>query len=199
MEISHVISDGILTLTGLYVFFKYLLRLNLTHTVLWESFVLSITCAALFGSIRFAGYKEAANASSFFQHMAITVGAVGIVAASWALVTNSTLTKTTCYILLTVGFLIFAISDGFNIPVILKFTPLISIPLVALAGVYGLFKGKTKAGAWLLGGVACMALATFSGSLIKSPSVNVDVYHYLLALGLVCFGLSTEHHLKSRY
>jgi hypothetical protein len=199
MEISHMISDGILTITGLYVFFRYLLKLNLTHTILWESFILSITCAALFGSLRYAGFQIAANASTFFQHLAITVGAVGIIAASWALVTNISLDKTTCYILLTVGFLIFAVSDGFNIPKILDYTPLVSIPLVGLAGIYGLFKGRIKAGAWLIGGVLCMALATLCGRYIENPALSIDVYHYLVALGLLSFGLATQFHLKSRY
>ena len=67
MQINHVISDLILAASGLYVFFVYLSKLNLTSTVLWESFVLSVTAAAIFGAITFAGYPDSNPISLFFQ------------------------------------------------------------------------------------------------------------------------------------
>ena len=75
MEISHAISDSVLTLTGIFVFFQYLRKLEFNTGLLWEAFVLSIMAAAFFGVIRFLGYAPAKTVSEFFQHLAGTAGA----------------------------------------------------------------------------------------------------------------------------
>ncbi len=196
MQISHVISDGVLTLTGLFVFFRYLLKLNLTHTVLWESFVLSVTAAAFFGTLRFWGLPTTVNASVFFQHLAVTAGAVGLIAASWALITGVILDKIFCYVLLATGFLFFAVAEGFSFSPILEFVPIVAMLMVGLAGIYGLVKKKTIPGLWLLAGVIFMGISSFIHIPVKNTALATDLYHYLVAAGLLCFGFATNFHSK---
>lgn len=190
METSHVISDGILTLVGFFVFFRYLSRLELVETLLWESFVLSVTVAALFGTMRYAGVERADSLSLFFQHLAATVGAVGLLAIAWFRALSQVPSKTLGYVIVSIGFALFAISEAFNITQIIQYAPLVSVPLVAIAGIVGLIRGKWKFGLFMLLGVLFIALAVFRDVFISSQNDAIDAYHYLLALGLLCFGMA---------
>ena len=185
-----------ISFTGFYVFFKYLIKLDLSSTILWESFVLSISAAALFGAIRFAGFGQAAVASSFFQNLASITGGIGVAAASFALVTNNRLSKLTCYIVLAIGFLLFAIAEGFGIHQINAILPIISMGLIVIAGLIGLLGRNKKAGIWLIIGVLFFALGTFRTQIFGEGDFNIDVFHFLTAAGLLSFGTAVSTSAK---
>lgn len=192
MQITHVISDLILAAIGLYVFFMYLSKLNLTSTILWESFVLSITAAAIFGAINFAGYSDANLISLFFQKLATITGGVGLVGATFALVTGKDLSKITCYILLTLGFLLFALSEGFGIKAIGIYTPLIAMGLVLILAILGFVNGKIKIGIWLLIGLSFFAVGQFRSQLFGTGDLTIDIFHYLTAGGVLSLGMANN-------
>lgn len=191
MQTSHVISDLILGLIGLFVFFRYLLKLPLMETVLWESFVLSVSFAALFGAAKFAGFEQAGYVSSFFQNLAATVGALALAVVSWFKVwEDDTLDNVIGYMVLGVGFLIFLIHQTIGIPNLINHIPVVAMILVALAAIRGLMKGQTQLGIWLLMAVLFAAAATFRNSYVSNPENAIDVYHYLMAASLICFGMA---------
>jgi hypothetical protein len=192
MELSHVISDGILTIVGFFVFFRFISNLELVETLLWESFILSVTVAAMFGTMRYAGVERADNLSLFFQHLASTVGAIGLLAASWYGAFGKSPSKTTAYIIVAIGFLLFAASEAFGITQIIQYAPLVCIPLAALAGIIAIFRGNARFGLFLLLGIVFLALAVFRDSLIASQNDAIDAYHYLLAVALLCFGMAAS-------
>ena len=192
MQITHVISDLILAAIGLYVFFMYLSKLNLTSTILWESFVLSITAAAIFGAINFAGYSDANLISLFFQKLATITGGVGLVGATFALVTGKDLSKITCYILLTLGFLLFALSEGFGIKAIGIYTPLVAMGLVLILAILGFVNGKIKIGIWLLIGLSFFAVGQFRSQLFGTGDLTIDIFHYLTAGGVLSLGMANS-------
>lgn len=192
MQISHVISDLILAAIGLYVFFVYLSKLNLTSTVLWESFVLSVTAAAIFGAITFAGFPDANPISLFFQKLATITGGVGLVGATFALVSGKDLTKVACYSILTLGFLLYALSEGFGISQIGAWTPIVAMSLVVILAVFGFTMAKAKISIWLLIGVAFFALGTFRSQIFGKGDITIDIFHYLTAGGILSLGMANK-------
>ncbi|MCP9769050.1 hypothetical protein EGI22_14120 [Lacihabitans sp. LS3-19] len=192
MQITHVISDLILAAIGLYVFFMYLSKLNLTSTILWESFVLSITGAAIFGAINFAGYSDANMISVFFQKLATITGGVGLVGATFALVTGKDLSKIACYTFLTLGFFLYALSEGFGIRAIGVWTPIVAMGLVFVLAILGFINGKVKIGIWLLIGLAFFAAGQFRSQLFGTGDLTIDIFHYLTAGGVLSLGMANS-------
>jgi hypothetical protein len=192
MQINHVISDLILAASGLYVFFVYLSKLNLTSTVLWESFVLSVTAAAIFGAITFAGYPDSNPISLFFQKLSTITGGVGLVGATFALISGKDLSKTVCYSLLTLGFLLYLLSEAFGILIIGKLTPIIAMSLVVVLALWGFIKGNSRVSIWLLLGVIFFALGTFRQQIFGKEEITIDIFHYLTAAGILSLGMANS-------
>ena len=195
MEITHAISDVVLTFTGIYVFFRYLRKLKFNICLLWEAFVLSITAAAFFGVIRFLGYEPAKTVSEFFQHLAGTVGAFCLVYVSFLLVQQKTASQNLTYIVLTLGFITFGIvqltDDNSKV---LQIVSMVCIPLVLVIGIFGLIKGQLAVGSWLILGILTLVLATYNKSVMPNTIIDpTDVYHYLVAISLVCIGRAARH------
>jgi hypothetical protein len=192
MQISHVISDLILAAIGLYVFFVYLSRLNLTSTVLWESFVLSVTAAAIFGSLTFAGFRDANPISLFFQKLATITGGVGLVGATFALISGKDLNKISCYSLLTLGFFLFVLSEVFGISQVGAWVPIVAMSLVVVLAILGFSKGKSIISIWLLVGVTFFAIGTFRAQIFGKGDITIDIFHYLTAGGLLSLGMANS-------
>lgn len=194
MEITHAISDAVLTLTGIYVFFQYLRKLKFNICLLWEAFVLSITAAAFFGVIRFLGYAPAKTVSEFFQHLAGTAGAFCLVYVSFLLVLQKTTTQNTTYIVLVLGFITFGVVQLTDNLKILQLVSMVAIPLVLVIGIFGVIKGRISIGSWLILGVLALILATYNKSFMPNTILDpTDIYHYLVAISLFCFGRAARH------
>lgn len=195
MEVTHAISDAVLTLTGIFVFFQYLRKLEFNTCLLWEAFVLSITAAAFFGVIRFLGYQTAKTISEFFQHLAGTAGAVCLVFASFLLVQRKLAGRNLTYIVLAIGFVLFGIVQFTDNQKVLQIVSMVAIPLVLVIGIFGLIKGRSAVGSWLILGVLALVLATYNKSFMPNTILDpTDVYHYLVAISLFCFGRAARHH-----
>jgi hypothetical protein len=196
MELYHDISDAVLSLVGVFVFFQYLRKLKLATCLLWEAFILSVTVAAFFGVIRFLGYSQAIPISEFFQHLAGTVGAFCLVLVSLLLVTGKAVEKNIAYLIVAVGFVVFAFVQFTNNLKVLQYVSMIAIPLVLLIGVFGLIKGRKAEGSWLVLGVLALVLATYNKSFMPNTILDpTDVYHYLLAISMLCFGRAARHQI----
>jgi hypothetical protein len=196
MEITHAISDSVLTLTGIYVFYQYLRKLEFNTCLPWQTFVLSITAAAFFGVIRFLGYAPAKTVSEFFQHLAGTAGAFCLVYASFLSVQRKMTSRNTTYILLILGFITFGIVQLTDNLKVLQIVSMVAIPLVLVIGIFGLIKGRSAIGSWLILGVLALILATYNKSFIPNSILDsTDIYHYLVAISLFCFGRAARHQM----
>lgn len=197
MQTSHVISDAVLSLVGFFVFFRYLLKLETTTTILWESFILSVAIAAGLGALRFAGIDKAGELSIFFQKIAATVGAIGLIVAAYSLVSQKTIGRGTMYAVVVLGFILLATTEYFDLIKIRDLIAMIGLPIVALIGIWAFTKGNSKIGLLLVGGVLFAALAVFSTKFTENPSDSIDAYHYLLALSVLCFGMAASYQKKN--
>lgn len=192
MQLSHFISDGILAATGLFVFFRYLVKLNFWETLLWESFVLSVAIAAAFGALGYAGITDFGWVGVFFQNLATIVGVLCMVVGAWHLVNNKTVRQQNAIFIMALGFVLLVLKLALNIAPITTFTSIGGIALLIIISIYGLIKGNKKAAAWILAAVIFAALANFRDKFIADATLAIDVYHYLLAASLLCFGLATN-------
>lgn len=197
MEISHAISDIVLALVGVFVFFRYLFKLDLVACLLWEAFVLSVTVAAVFGAVRFLGASTyALIVSEFFQHLAGTVGAFSLVLVTFFLVLKKPVPVNLAYVAVGLGFIAFAVVRLTDNMQILNAILTISIPLVLLMGIWALIKGERSIGAWLILAVVALVMGTYNKSFMANSIIdNINIYHYLLAISLFCFGRAARHHV----
>jgi hypothetical protein len=194
MEITHAISDSLLTLTGIYVFYQYLRKLEFNTCLLWQTFVFSITAAAFFGVIRFLGYAPSKTISEFFQHLAGTAGAFCLVYASFLSVQKKMASGKTTYFVLALGFVAFGIVQLTDNLKVLQVVSTVAIPLVFVIGIFGLIKHGSAFGSWLILGVLALILATYNKNFIPNSILDpTDVYHYLVAISLFCFGRTASH------
>ncbi|UBM57364.1 hypothetical protein LAG90_11095 [Marinilongibacter aquaticus] len=192
MELSHVVSDGILFLMGLYVFFQYLSKFELWQMILWEAFILSVSAAALCGALGFAGIDLARNASDFFAVLASTVGVLSLVFLSWRIALGRIPHIVDVWIVLAIGFIVFAFQEYSGGFMPSKYLPLFGMPVIFIAGLVAMFQKKLAFGLWLDIAVCLAALATFRNSFIANSNDALDSYHYLMAASLLCFGLSAS-------
>jgi hypothetical protein len=192
MQLTHFLSDLLLAVIGIFVFFKFINKLNLQNTILWESFILSVVGAAIFGMISFAGYTEAFKFSEFFASLASLTGGVGLIAAAYGLVKDISYSRTTCYIILTLGFFIFVLAEAFGIKEVKMWVPVLAMGLVALFGIWALILGKISIGAWLIVAVGFFALAQFRTTIFGTGDQLVDIYHLLVAGGVFSLGLANH-------
>lgn len=192
MQFSHIISDGLLAATGLFVFFRYLSKLNFWETLLWESFVLSVAIAAAFGLLGYSGITDFGWIGVFFQNLATIVGVLGLVVGAWHLVNNKTVNQQNAIFTMALGFVLLISKLALKIAPISMVTSIGGIGVILLIAIYGIFNGNKKASIWLLVAVIFAALANFKDQFIVDASLAVDVYHYLLAASLLCFGVAVS-------
>lgn len=196
MELSHVISDFVLAAVGFFVFFKYLIKLDTLSTILWESFILSVAIAALLGGIRYAGYVQAGQASAFFQKLAATAGALGLLTAAYQLVSGKVISQLLGYVIIGIGFILLAITEFMDFTIVRNYIALVCLPLVAVLGIWAILQGKVMVGSLLIGGVLFAAAAVFTPQYLTNAADGIDAYHYLLAIAVLCFGLAASKQPK---
>ncbi len=190
MDLIHGLSDLILALAGLYVFFRYINPLEFSSTILWESFILSVVVAAVFGALGFFGFDKAVPVSQFFQTLATINGGIGLVGASAALVSGSDLSRAASYGIIAVGFVFFALFEVFDIRPVFFWTPVICMILVLILGLFSLIKGNFRVGLWIIAGVTFFALGSFRKELFGTADFTISLYHLLMAAGVLSIGMA---------
>lgn len=191
MEPSHALSDAILTLSGAFVFFKYIRPLPQLPRVLWSGFILAVTAAAFFGTLRFLGLSPARAVSEIFQHFASTAGAICLVLVTYTGVLQQGLPRVWLLCLLGLGLLLFLgteISQNGAIA-IPQTTAMLAIPVVLMMGIWRWIKGQKPGSGGLILGVLLLVAATFSKGIAAQLGWDaIDLYHYLLAASVFCLG-----------
>lgn len=187
LQLSNVISDALLAVVGIGVYFRYFSRIALYSRLLWGTFLVTISVAAAVGACRFAGAIWLIPLHLSLQNMVSSIGIVSVVVAVWALVNQRVVSHQVWITTLGAGIglfalLMFTVLSGFTL--VVQSLGMLAIMLIA---VYGLARGYKKA-TWIIVGVMVAGVAT------KMPTQNwlnaTDFYHYSLAATLICFGKS---------
>ncbi|HEY1054151.1 MAG TPA: hypothetical protein VGE24_03425, partial [Emticicia sp.] len=167
-----------------------LYKLDLVVCLLWEAFVLSVTVAAFFGVLRFLGFSPyGLMISEFFQHLAGTVGGFCLVFVTLFLVLKKPVPVNFAYVVVALGFVAFAVVRLTDNLQVLNAILTICVPAVLILGIIALIRGERSVGAWLILAVIALVMGTYNKSFMANSIIdNVDIYHYLLAISLFCFG-----------
>lgn len=198
MDLIHGLSDLILALAGIYVFFRYINPLDFSSTILWESFILSVVVAAVFGALGFFGFYKAVPVSQFFQTLATINGAIGLVGATAALVSGSDLSRWASYSIIALGFVFFALFEVFDVRPVFFWAPVISMTIVLILGLFALIKGNFRVGLWLIAGVTFFALGSFRKELFGTADFTISLYHLLMAAGVLSIGMANSGAVLAR-
>ena len=190
MDIINGLSDLVLALVSLYVFFKYINPLNFSSTVLWESFILSVAIATLFGALGFFGFEKAIPVSVFFQKLATINGAVGLVGATTALASGTDFSRWGSYAFIALGFILLALYEVFDVYSIISWVPIICMSVVLILGLFALIRGKVKVGIWIILGVLFFALGSFRKEIFGENDFSIGIYHFLMAAGVLSIGMA---------
>lgn len=195
MELSHALSDAVLTLAGIFVFLKYLKPLAPAKRLLWSMFILSISSASFLGVFRFLGYPQSGAVSEIFQHLAATLGAIGLVLVNYLNLNNKEINKKQLLPMVVLSIFVFLGIELSQQKGIIQWASMIAMPMVLMIGILGLIKGQKKRSIWLILAVFVLIMATFNNRIAVQIHLNdIDTYHYLLAISVLCFGQAANEH-----
>ncbi len=186
MILSHMLSDGVLAATAVWVFSTAFGRTPFYDRLLWGFFFLTIALAALAGVFSFAGLLVLEPLHQSLTLLAGSLGVVAVVMATRATVLNRPATARQFGLALGLGVVLFV---ALIWPQLAVFAPVVSalgILTVMLLAVLALLRRQRWA-VWLVVGVLLLAFSTKMQNLVL-PLHPLDAYHYLVALALLSFG-----------
>lgn len=200
MQLSHVISDSFLTLASLGVLYRCSSQHGHPLAFVWGLFFGSVGLAAFFGVLRFADvHPSMITISQAFQTMASTLGSCGLVAGvCWLFKRYPTGPLITCTVIAAIVSLLVGL--WLNEP--FYFGILQTAAMVAVLGVSVVYLIKPQLPehrtiAWrLILAIVLSSLATSALSSLPRP-YSIDVFHYLLGAGVLCFGWAAMGHTES--
>ena len=197
MQLSHVISDSFLTLASLGVLYRCSNQHGHPLAFVWGLFFGSVGLAAFFGVLRFADvHPSMITISQAFQTMASTLGSCGLVAGvCWLFKHYPTWPLITCTVI--AGIVSLLVGLRLNEP--FYFGILQTTAMVAVLGVSVVYLIKPqlpehRSIAWrLILAIVLSSLATSALSSLSRP-YSIDLFHYLLGAGVLCFGWAAMGH-----
>jgi len=190
MNISNALSDAILAITAIWVFWTRFHWMSRYERLLWGFFFMTISLAALAGTVRFLGMQFIQPLHHSLEVLAGSLGVVCLVVAVYGLVLNRPVGQRGFMATLLIGLgLFFALLLS---PLVGGFGPVVqslAMVIVLLTACLGLMRRSARA-VWIVFGIMILAVAT---KLLGSPGVSlpinrIDFYHYSLTLMLLCLG-----------
>lgn len=189
MELTHVISETILSSSGFFSFYFCLRKLSSIDKILWGTFTLSVAIAAFCAAFWFAGIEIMGILNLHIKKISTSAGVIYLVIGVYSLVTGVHFSKKSVYIILLFGFLSLITFIAFNLQNMFTLIPTIGIPMVLILGLWAIKMRKYKIGLYILLGTFFSIIANFL-YLFNLPFNQIDAYCLLLALVLICFGLA---------
>ncbi len=189
MNLAHVLSDSVLALTSLTVFWYFFARVPFYNRLLWGFFLLPVALAALVGVVVFAGYEPARPLHRSLELLTATLGAVCVVVGTWQLISQTTIKPVGLSITLIVGLFLFVVV---LLPDVRVFAPVVSamaILVAMLLAVWGMLRRDRRA-VWLVMAFLLLAVATKNPSFL--PLDQLDFYHYTVSLALLSLGKGVQ-------
>lgn len=181
-----MVSDGVLAITGIWVFLTYFQHLSWYNRLLWGFFFLTISMTSLIGVLTYAGIQSFAPLHHSLEILAGSLGVVCVVVGVWTLILRQAVSRLTFMTTVGLGLILFVTLLSPEMEVFAPIVPSFSMVIVMLIAFLGLLRRDPRA-SWIIFGVMILALSTKikAGDLPIHP---VDFYHYILALAFVFFG-----------
>jgi hypothetical protein len=188
MQLSNAISDSLVAITSLAVFFHFFARIPFNNRLLWGMFFSIIATAAVAGTCRFLGMTELIPLHQTLTTLGGTMGVVALMAGIWTLVNQLTASRGLLIGTVVVGLALFVLFLDARFKPFEQVVQSLGMLVGMCFAVWGLMKKYQKA-IWIVVGIMVIGLATqvFSRFLPFNPT---DIYHYALVAMMVCFGRS---------
>ena len=160
--------------------------------LLWGLFLIPVSLAAFFGALRFAAvHPRMVDISGFFQLVAMTLGSCGLMLGAYGVTQSGKLHSRSVLGAIGLGLVLLALVLFFEANYLKLAMSVVAIVTVVAVAIGALMAGQRTVGVYLLAGVLLSVAAIGSASLLASrPDLVIDVYHYLMAASLLCFGLA---------
>jgi hypothetical protein len=186
MQLSNAISDALVAVTSIVVFFRFFVRIPANNKILWGVFFVTLAMGATAGMCKFLGMTEITPVHQSLVRLAGSAGIVALLSGVWTLVNQQTASRMFLICTVVVGLTLFF---TLSYPQFQPFEPVIQSlgMLVGMCfGVWGLMK-KYQKSIWIIGGIMVIGLATkLFGQYL--PFDSVTVYHVALMAMVISFG-----------
>lgn len=190
----HIFSNLVLTITSLFVFFRYFRHQPVLIRWLWGIFFGSISLVALTDLLFYAGVEGLGMAHEIFEAGEMTVGALCLVTASWCLIMRYESGTYLFWSTVGLGALLFYCITWFRVEYVGLIIKAFCILVTLLISCVGL-ANRQKSALWTLFSMMLLALSTKSGKL-PLPMDPVDINHYMMVLSVICVGRAVRDQYK---
>ena len=186
MQLSNALSDTVVAVVSLFVFFRYFSQTPFYNKLLWGIFVVTVALAAATGTIRFLGVDSVKFLHTSLTTLAGSLGLSCAVVAIYGLVLSQTFRRNVLIFTTIVGIFIYVLLSYPAFKPFQQVVASLAMLVAMLIAVFGLLQ-KYKKALWIVIGIMIIGIAT---KLMANYSATVatDMYHYALAGMILCFG-----------
>lgn len=190
----HIFSNLILSLTSIFIFYKYYNLQPFTNRILWGIFLLTISLEALLELLLLTGLKIPEIIQDSTLACERTLGAVCLVSASWCLIMRYKATKSLLISTIWIGLVLLYCLIWFKVQYLGLIIQPFCIIVTLLISLLGL-GNKQKNAFWIILSMTLLALSTKSQR-IPIPMDPVDINRYMMVLAVICFGNAIRDQYK---
>ena len=190
----HIFSNLILSLTGVFIFYKYYNLQPFANRILWGFFLLTISLNALTELLVFAGLQIPESFQDIIRDSERTLGAVCLVSAAWCLIMRYEAKNLMLFSTIGLGLLLLFCITYFNVQFMGLIIQPFCIIVTLLISCLGL-GNKQKSALWVIVSMTLLALSTKSHK-IPLPMDPIDINRYMMVLAIVCFGNAIRDEYK---
>lgn len=190
----HIFSNLVLTITSLFVFFRYFRQQSVLIRWLWGIFFGSISLVALADLLLYAGVDSVQPVQEILVAGEMTLGAMCLVTASWCLIMRYEAGTYLFFSTIGLGALLFYCITWFRVEYVGLIIKAFCILVTLLISCVGL-ANRQKSALWTLFSMMLLALSTKSGKL-PLPMDPVDINHYMMVLSVICVGRAVRDQYK---
>lgn len=187
----YFLSNLILIFTTIYIFFRYFRNLPLYNRILWGIFLLCISLNSLVHLATYAELEFFTSLQRITQSAEMTLGATCLVSASWSLIRRSATDSMQLSSTISIGLLLFYCITWFRVEYFGMIVQSLCIVITMVISCLGL-SGRQKSALWIIFSMMFLALSSKSARL-NLPLPPVDVYHYMIALAVICAGKAVKN------
>ena len=190
----HIFSNLILSLTGVFIFYKYYNLQPFTNRILWGFFLLTISLNALVELLVFAGLEIPENVQNIIRDSERTFGSVCLVSAAWCLIMRYEAKNLMLFSTIGLGLLLLFSITWFNVQFMGLIIQPFCIIVTLLISCLGL-GNRQKSALWVIVSMTLLALSAKSHR-IPLPMDPIDINRYMMVLAIICFGNAIRDEYK---
>ncbi len=186
MQLSNAVSDALVAVMSIAVFFHFFARMSFNDKIVWGLFFSIVASAAVAGTCRFLGMAEVVPLHQSLTSLGGTLGVVALMAGIWTLVNQQTASRGLLIAIVVAGLALFVLFLDVRFKPFEQVVQSLGMLVGMCFAVWGMTK-KYQKSIWIVAGIMVIALGTQVLNRLL-PFNPTDVYHYSLVAMMYCFG-----------